>query len=298
MHGSVFLTGGTGYLGSHLRRELEADDASVTLLVRPDTDIDSRPNESVVRGDVTHQIEIADAETVIHLAAQTSVDGAIEEPTTAWKVNATGTVHALEAARAASVDRFLFVSTASVYGPPESLPIDESHPLNAVEPYGASKLAADRMVRAYHQTSGLDTVTVRPFNTFGPAQPIHNVVPTIITQALDGGPVDLGNLTPSRDFLYVEDALDGLLTVLERGSAGEVYNVGSGEATTIYDLARIAIDLVDPQLDIESASNRQRNEQVEIEKHVADMSKIAKLGWSPDHKLKEGMRKTVEYFRA
>jgi len=296
MNEPVFLTGGTGYLGSHLRRRLEVDGVSVVLFVRPETSVDTRPNESVVHGDVTRQVEVTDAETVVHLAAQTSIEHAIEEPVSTWEVNATGTVNVLEAARTASVDRFLFASTASVYGPPESLPIDESHSLNPVEPYGASKLAADRMVRAYHRTYDLDAVIIRLFNTFGPAQPSHNVVPTIVTQALSGGPVELGNLSPSRDFLYVKDAVDAFVTVLKRGNTGEVYNVGSGEETTIRELARTAVDLVDSRIEIESRSNRQRDEDVETNRHVADTLKIADVGWSPDYGLKAGMQETIESF--
>lgn len=297
MNEPIFLTGGTGYLGSHLRRRFEKDDIPTTLFVRSGTDVDPRVNETVVRGDITKQIEIGDVETIVHLAAQTSVEEAIEKPSMTWEVNATGTVRMLEAARTADINRFLFASTASVYGPPESLPIKESHPLNAVEPYGASKLAADRMVRAYHRSYGLDTVTVRPFNTFGPAQPAHNVVPSIVTQALDGGPVELGNLSPSRDFLYIEDVVDAFITALEGGDAGEIYNVGSGEGTTIHELARTAVALVDSEIKIESKSNRQRSDGVEIDRHVADTSKIAALGWSPTHDLETGMEKTIESFR-
>ncbi|WP_101297060.1 NAD-dependent epimerase/dehydratase family protein [Halegenticoccus soli] len=293
---SVFVTGGTGFLGGHLRDALASEGLDVTLLVRPTTDVQVRPNESVRRGDVTapENFELGNPDAIVHLAGQTSIETAIESPRTTWEINATGTLNLLEAARDADDARFVYASTASVYGPPEKLPISEDHPMYPAEPYGGSKAAADRLVHAYHRTYGLDTVTARIFNTFGPGQPTHNVVPAIIEQALTDETVELGNLSPSRDFLYVEDTVGALLTLLRSGERGEAYNVGRGEDTEIGELAGLILELIDRDVELVSTADRQRDEGVEIPRHVSDSSKLRSLGWSPDYDLEAGLKATID----
>ncbi|WP_129115388.1 NAD-dependent epimerase/dehydratase family protein [Halegenticoccus tardaugens] len=295
---SVFLTGGTGFLGGHLRNALASEGLDVTLLVRPATDVQARPNESVQRGDITapESFELGKTDAIVHLAGQTSIDAAIESPRTTWEINATGTLNVLEAARNADNARFVCASTASVYGPPESLPIAEDHPMYPAEPYGGSKAAADRLVHAYHRTYELETVTARIFNTFGPEQPTHNVVPAIIEQALTSETVELGNLSPSRDFLYVEDTISALLALLKGGESGEAYNVGRGEDTEIGELADLILELIDRDVRLVSTADRQRDEGVEIPRHVSDPSKLRDLGWSPDYDLESGLGATIDAF--
>lgn len=294
---SVYLTGGTGFLGAHLRERLAAAGCEVTLLVRPGGAVDPGPNETVRRGDVTDPgtVEI-DHEVVVHLAGRTSVDGALEDPTSTWAVNATGTQTVLEAARAADPERVLYASTASVYGVPEYLPIDEAHPLEPTEPYGASKLAGDRLAATYARAYGLPVVIPRLFNTFGPGQPRHNVVGSIATQAVAGDTVEVGNRSPARDFTYVDDAVDALLTILRAGEPGEAYNVGRGEAVTIGDLTDRIVGLVDHDVAVVTAPGRKR--RTEIERHVADAGKLRALGWAPETDLETGLCETVDWFAA
>jgi nucleoside-diphosphate-sugar epimerase len=296
----VFLTGGTGFLGSHLRKSLAAEDVEVTLLVRPGSLVTPRATESVLRGDVTdpETLSVEGHETVVHLAARTSVGGAIESPGDTWSIDATGTLNILEAARHANVGRVLYASTSSVYGKPTYLPIDEDHPTNPREPYGASKLAGDRLAHAYHHAYDLPVSVGRVFNTFGPDQPEHNVVPAIVSQALSGTEIELGNLSPSRDFLYVADTVDALRTLLAAGEPGEVYNVGSGEDVTIGDLASRVVESVGGGIEVVSTADRQRDSGVEIPRHVADASKLRALGWRPDYSLDEGLAETIESIRS
>ena len=296
----VYLTGGTGFLGTHFRAILAESDVEVTLLVRPGTSVTPRATESVVRGDVTdpETLSIAGHATCIHLAARTSVGGAIEVPETTWTTDATGTLNVLEAARRADVDQFLYASTSSVYGKPEYLPIDEGHPVNPREPYGASKLAGDRLAYSYYHTYGLPVVVGRLFNTFGPGQPEHNVVPAIVSQAVDGKRVELGNLSPSRDFLYVTDTVRALRTLVTAGEPGEVYNVGSGEDVSIGALADQVVKLLGGGIEVVSTTDRQRDSGVEIPRHVADASKLWDLGWTPDYPLDDGLSETIDSFRA
>jgi len=294
----VYLTGGTGFLGAHLRRILAEDDVEVTLLVRPGTLVAPRETESVVRGDVTdpETVSIDGHSACIHLAARTSVGGAIEAPRDTWDVDATGTLNVLEAARRADIDRFLYASTSSVYGKPTYLPIDESHPTNPREPYGASKIAGDRLVYSYYHTYGLPVVVGRLFNTFGPGQPSHNVVPAIVSQGLEDDEIELGNLSPSRDFLYVADTVRALRTLLTEGDAGDVYNVGSGEDVSIGDLAERVVSLLGGDIEVVSTADRRRDSGVEIPRHVADASKLRDLGWTPDYSLDDGLSETIDSF--
>lgn len=293
---SVYLTGGTGFLGGHLRRRLAEAGCPVTVLVSPDSEADPRETETVVRGDVTDPdtIDVADHDIVVHLAGLTSVDAAISDPTPTWRVNANGTQTVLEAARQADTERVLYASTASVYGIPESLPIDERHRLDPVEPYGASKLAGDRLAVSYARTYGLPVVVPRLFNTYGPGQPRHNVIGSIVAQALDGDTVELGNTSPSRDFTYISDVIEALVLLVTDGTTGETYNVGSGTETTIGELAERITDLVDHEVAVVSTSDRKR--LADIPRHVADAGKLRELGWEPTTDLETGLAATIDWF--
>lgn len=296
---SVFITGGTGFLGTHLRERLQAIGCEVTVLSRSGQVDDLGKNETAVQGDLSgvgpHIGEEHDV--IFHLAAITSIGRAIDSPTTAWEVNANGTVELLEAARNSAPDLVVYTSTASVYGPPKYLPIDEDHPLNPLEPYGASKVAADRLVHAYHHTYDIPTVTARLFNIFGPQQPSHNVTSAIISQALHDDSVELGNLSPSRDFIYIEDAIEAILTIVSEGELGETYNVGRGTAVEIRELAAKIIELVDRDVDLTSIEDKRREDSIEIPKHVADISKLQSLGWKSDYDLSAGLYETISSYR-
>jgi UDP-glucose 4-epimerase len=291
---SVFLTGGSGFVGTHVRQELVERGVDVTLLLRNESAVESYENESIVQGDLMSldNISIA-ADSVLHLAARTNIEESIAEPTGTWKVNADGTLNLLELSRSEDVDRFCYVSTASVYGPPVDLPVDEGHTLNPAEPYGASKLAGDRLAGSYDSAYGISTVIVRPFNLFGPGQPEYNVIPTIVEQALNSDRVELGNLSPKRDFTYIDDAVSGILTVLEKGAEGEAYNLGRGEALSIGTIAELIIERVDRDIPIVSVEKRQRDEGVEIPKNVADPSKLQSLEWEPKIGLRTGLERMI-----
>lgn len=296
--GPIFLTGGTGYLGTHLRRRFTERGLAVTLLLRPGSLTEAYPNEDVVRGDVTDRdsLLLEGHRSVVHLAAQTSVDAAIDAPLDTWEVNADGTANVLEAARKADIDRFLYASTSSIYGRPEYLPIDEAHPTNPLDPYGASKLAGDRLANAYFRSYDLPVIVGRLFNTFGPGQPRHNVVPAIIEQIQNEEEVELGNLSPRRDFLYVEDAVDALITLLTRGEDGEVYNIGRGESTRIGELAELTLKAAEEDLPVVSRESWQRDEDIEIPKHMADTFKLRSLGWEPEYIVLEGLAETLDAY--
>lgn len=289
----VYLTGGSGFLGRHLRAALANREVPVTLLLHSQTGIQLYDTETAQQGDILDpsSLSVSGHDIVFHLAAQTSVPDSVENPNTTWRVNADGTANVLEAARAAGVDRFLYASTASVYGPPSYLPVDEEHPTDPAEPYGASKLAGDGLVRAYASSYEIETVVARIFNTFGPGQPPHNVVGTIVSQALASSEVELGNLSPSRDFIYVEDVVAGLLRIAEGGESGAAYNIGRGESISIRELADIVLDVLDSDASVVSRSDRQRSDDIEIPDYVADTARLRELGWEPTFDLRAAAEK-------
>jgi len=295
---SLFLTGGLGFVGTHIRQELAERDVDMTLLIRSESNVERYENESIVRGDLTHlsNISIA-ADSVLHLAARTNIKESIAEPTGTWEVNANGTLNLLELSRSEDVDRFCYVSTASVYGPPVNLPVDEGHILDPAEPYGASKLAGDRLAGSYNSAYNISTVIVRPFNLFGPRQPEYNVIPTIVKQALNTDRVELGNLSPERDFTFIDDAVSGILTVLEKGAGGEAYNLGQGEAVSIGTLVKMITERMNRDISVVSVEERQRDEGIEIPKHVADPSKLKALDWEPRIGLRPGLDEMIRYQR-
>lgn len=291
---SVLLTGGTGFLGNHLREVLAEKNADVTVLVRPSSTIDTKDNEDELQGDISDdvRIDVSGQDFVIHLAAQTSVESSIREPNRTWDINATGTRNVLEACRGEEVRVFL-ASTASVYGTPSNLPISEEDPMNVQEPYGASKAAADLLAQSYHSSYGLDVTIARFFNVFGPGQPKHNVISTILRQALEGGPIELGNMSPSRDFIFVEDAISAVVTLIESGDPGVAYNVGRGEDVSIREITEMVTELVGDSLTVHSLDDIKRDDDIEIPRHVADTTRLRSLGWKPKYSVSEGLSETI-----
>jgi nucleoside-diphosphate-sugar epimerase len=202
-----------------------------------------------------------------------------------------GTEHVLEEARKAAVKKFVYVSSAHVYGVPQYLPIDEKHPLSPREPYAASKIAAENIVQAYGNAYGMEWAILRPFNIFGPGQDPSFLIPGVIEQALKNGVIKVGNTEPTRDFLYVEDAIDAFL---QAGKAGTgILNVGSGEEIRILDTIRSIVDMIAHDLKIEESTDRKRTGKIEIVRMKSDISRLTSLGWSPRIGLQEGLRRTI-----
>ncbi len=294
----VLVTGATGFLGSHLVDCLIGHGIAVTALVRNRSDHTTHfaPSVTLLQGDLTRPFTIPDATTVFHLAAITHVGRALNDPRRTFETNTAGTVNVLEAMRRSStVQKLVFVSTAHVYGTPRHLPVNEEHPLQATEPYAASKLAAEAFVSAYGSAYGLPVAIARLFNVYGPRQHPDFVIPSIITQALAKDTVSLGNLTPTRDFTYVDDVIDALMQLALSGMG--VYNVGSGVEVSIETLVTLVAHILDKHIMTASSYTQQRSSDVEINRMWADNAKIRALGWSPRVELTEGLRRTIEWFR-
>ena len=307
----VLVTGGGGFIGSHLTERLVELGTHTVAFVhyRGDgscgwLDRSSRRSEiEIVRGDICDRSSVAKAmdgaEIVFHLAALIAIPYSYEAPFSYLRTNVEGTLNVLEAARTMGVGRVVHTSTSEVYGTPESVPINEGHPLQAQSPYAASKVGADQMVRAYHLSFGLPVVTLRPFNTFGPRQSARAVIPATITQCLRGDRVGLGNLRPTRDFNYVADTVSGfVLAAASTEALGRTINIGSGREVSIRDLAAKIAEIVGREIDIVAEEERTRPESSEVDRLLADNSMAREvLGWEPSVSLEDGLKNTVDWIR-
>src|SRR5512136_2535578 len=219
----ALVTGAGGFIGSHLVDALVERGAEVTALVRYNSRNDWGMLEEryrggagglrVIQGDVTDAGCVRKAvegnEVVFHLAALIGIPYSYEAPESYVRTNLLGTLNVLQASLAAGVGRVVHTSTSEVYGTALYTPIDEAHPLQGQSPYSATKIAADKLVESFHRSYQLPVVTVRPFNTYGPRQSARAVIPTIITQALTGDVIRLGDLNTTRDFTFVADTVEG-----------------------------------------------------------------------------------------
>jgi len=243
---------------------------------------------------------VADCEVVFHLAALIAIPYSYLAPTSYVSTNVQGTLNVLEACRAERTPRLVHTSTSECYGSARYTPIDESHPLQGQSPYSASKIAADKMVESYHNSFELPVVTIRPFNTFGPRQSTRAVIPTIIGQLLAGVPsLELGSLAPLRDLTYVSDTVGGFIAGARKAKIeGGVFNLGTGQALSIGDIARLIMRLMEVEVPIETAPERVRPEKSEITALVSDNRKArSELGWRPSVSLDDGLSATIEFFR-
>ncbi|MDQ6777814.1 MAG: GDP-mannose 4,6-dehydratase [Actinomycetota bacterium] len=317
MGSNLLVTGGGGFIGSHLCEELVRRGDAVRALVhyngRGDIgQLDNVPAEirneiEVVMGDITDPFALRDtmsgSEVVFHLAALIAIPYSYVAPHSFFATNTLGTVHMLQAARDEGVTRVVHVSTSECYGSAQTIPISEDHPLVAQSPYAASKIGADQAAGSFWRAFGVPVVTVRPFNTFGPRQSARAIVPTIITQALTDGTVRLGALEPTRDLTYVTDTAAGMIAAADAPDAvGETINLGTGDHVSIGDLATRIFDLLERSgvhAHIEHDPGRVRPRNSEVERLCSDPSKAKRLlGWKPEVSLTDGLVATIAAIRS
>ena len=312
---TVAVTGAEGFIGSHLVEELVRRghrvramalynmwSSSGWLETLPD---DVRASVDVVFGDVrdlASAVELIDgAEVVYHLAAIGSVPYSYRVPRTFMENNSMGTLNVLEAARACRTPRVVHTSTSETYGTARTVPISETHPLQAQSPYAASKIAGDKLAESYHLSFALPVVTLRPFNTYGPRQSTRAVIPQIITQLGSGArTIMLGALAPSRDFSYVTDTVAAFISVGTAPASavlGEVGDCGPGDAVSIGDRAAERVSLTGASADITEDPQRLRPKDSEVMRLVCDATRLReRTGWQPLVTRSEGLRRTIEWF--
>ena len=305
----VLVTGAGGFIGSHLVDRLVAEGAEVRAFLHYnsrgdvgalgwDSDlsaVDLRFGD--LRDQATIEAAAAGCDTILHLGALIAIPYSYLAPHDVVETNVLGTLGVLGAARRAEVARVVCVSTSEVYGTPQGDVITERDPLNAQSPYAASKIAADQLALSFHRSFGTPVGVVRPFNTFGPRQSARAVIPTILTQALTGGELALGALHPVRDFLYVEDTVEGLLSFAAwDGAPGSLLHIGTGVGVTVEEVVRLAGELVGRELAVELDDRRVRPDASEVQRLVCDASAAREqLGWEPRVSLPEGLERTAAW---
>lgn len=307
---NVLVTGGAGFIGSNfVRYALDVHPDwhitnldKLTYAGRMETlnDVIGNPRHTFVRGDVADAQAAAGlvkaADIVVHFAAETHVDRSILEAGEFIRTDVIGTFVLLEAARASQkLRRFIQISTDEVYGSvPEgsSVETDELRPRN---PYSASKAGADRLAYSYWATYSVPVVVTRASNNYGPYQFPEKVVPLFITNAVDNIPVPLyGAGLNIRDWLHVMDHCRGIDTVIERGTPGEVYNIGGGSEVRNVDLTHMLLRLADrPDSLIKQVQDRQGHDM----RYSLETAKLRKLGWAPEVPFEEGLKETVRWYR-
>ncbi len=197
--------------------------------------------------------------------------------------------------------RLVHASSSEVYGTALRVPIDEEHPpLQGQSPYSASKIGADKLVEAYFRSFDVPSITVRPFNTYGPGQSTRAVIPTIITQALASDRIKLGNLDAIRDFTYVDDTVAGFIAAARSDLwDGEVYNLGSGQEISIGSIAELIFEILRKEIVVEIDQKRIRPEKSEVMRLISDNRKAwEKLNWTPQVPMREGLTRTIAWIRS
>ncbi|MGH7257366.1 MAG: GDP-mannose 4,6-dehydratase [Nitrospiraceae bacterium] len=307
----VLVTGAGGFIGSHLVERLVELGAHTRGLVHYRAEgawgwLDHSPCKKdieVVAGDLMDRDSVVRAmhnrDLVFHLGALIAIPYSYEAPLSFIRTNVEGTLNVLHAVGHYGVERVIHTSTSEVYGTAREIPIGEQHPLQAQSPYAASKIAADKMVEAFHLSFGTPVVTVRPFNTFGPRQSARAVIPTIIVQGLARRRVRLGNVEPTRDLNYVSNTVDGFIQAAATEQVlGRVVNIGSGCEIKIRNLVELIGRLLGQPIEIETDEQRIRPAGSEVERLLAD-NRLATtlLGWTPAVSLEEGLRLTIDWIK-
>lgn len=313
----VLVTGADGFIGSHLAEALVRAGHEVrAIVIYNSLDswgwLDSAPTEvtsqlEIIPGDIRDPAlmmsAVAGCDAVLHLAALIAIPYSYVAPDLYVQTNVQGTLNLLNAARAAGVSRFVHTSTSEVYGTARYVPMDEEHPLQGQSPYSATKIGADQMANSFFTSFQLPVVTIRPFNTYGPRQSARAVIPTIISQLAAGKrQVQLGALTPTRDFTYVSDTVGGFLAALEStAGAGEVINLGAGFEVSIADTFAAIAEVMNSDAVATEDPQRLRPADSEVERLFSNNEKARQLlGWEPELKeidgFKVGLARTVDWF--
>ena len=310
----ALVTGADGFIGSHLAEALLDEGYSVKAFIYYNSFnswgwLDTLPKSKlkhieVFAGDIRDpngvRTAMKGADTVFHLAALIGIPFSYHSPDSYIDTNVKGTLNVLQAARDLGTGKVVVTSTSEVYGTARYAPIDEKHPLQGQSPYSASKIGADKIAESFHLSFGLPVVTARPFNTYGPRQSARAIIPTIITQLLNGAKeIKLGSLAPTRDLNYVADTCAGFMALAASPEAvGKTVNIGSGKEISVGDLAGLLMKLSGRKARIKTEALRKRPAKSEVERLLADNTLIKELtGWAPKVSLEKGLLKTIAWFR-
>jgi UDP-glucose 4-epimerase len=307
----ILITGGAGFIGSYLCEKYTKEGNTVLCL---DNFLSGNllnvrhllihQNFKLIKGDILdfNLLEriSREVDVIIHLAAQIHVDRSYVEPRLTFEINVMGTQNVLEVARIFDVKQVVHASTSEVYGSAQYVPIDEKHPLDAPHPYGASKIAADRMCHAYVVTYGMNVSIPRFFNIFGPRQRDigYGGVVSIFTRRVLNGmpPVIYGDGKQTRDYTYIDDAVRAFDLILNNGARLDPTNIGTGKEVSIIDLANLIIELCGKKTTIKPIHVEPRIG--EVKKLIADTTEAREiLKWKPKYELKEGLKTFIQWYK-
>ncbi|MBC5712650.1 SDR family NAD(P)-dependent oxidoreductase [Roseburia sp. BX1005] len=310
----VLVTGADGFIGSHLTENLLKKGYDVKAFVYYNSFnnwgwLDTFPKEKldqieIFAGDIRDPNGVREAmkgvDEVFHLAALIAIPFSYHSPDSYVDTNIKGTLNVLQAARELDTSRILVTSTSEVYGTAQYVPIDEKHPFQGQSPYSATKIGADRLAESFYRSFNLPVSIVRPFNTFGPRQSARAVIPTIISQLLAGkDKIELGALTPTRDFNYVKDTAAGFIAIAESDKTiGEEINIATQREISIGDLAKEIIAQINSDAEIVCDEKRLRPEKSEVNRLLGDNTKIKALtNWKQQYTFEEGIAETIAWIR-
>ena len=308
---SILITGADGFIGSHMTELLVREGYQVKTLSQYNSfnnwgwleDVDCLKEVEVLTGDVRdpHYCKhiTKDVDIIFHLAALIAIPYSYIAPDSYVDTNIKGTLNICQAALGNGCCKVIHSSTSEVYGTAQYVPIDEKHPLQPQSPYSATKIGADMMAMSFYNAFNLPVVIARPFNTYGPRQSARAVIPTIITQIAGGKKeIKLGDVTPTRDFNYVEDTCRGFLDLAKCEQAvGQVVNIGSNFEISVGDVLDLIKDIMQSQVQFITEKQRLRPENSEVFRLWCDNAKIEHLtGFKPAFTIREGLEKTIAWF--
>lgn len=310
----IIVTGADGFIGSHLVEELVKKGYWVKAFVLYNSfntwgwldTVDKSIMDSVeiFQGDIRDPHGVRSAmqgmDAVFHLAALIAIPFSYHSPDAYVDTNIKGTLNVLQAARELGYIRTLVTSTSEVYGTAQYVPIDEKHPFQGQSPYSATKIGADRLAESFYRSFELPVTIVRPFNTYGPRQSARAVIPTIITQLLSGyEEIKLGSLTPTRDFNYVKDTVNGFISIYESAQTiGQEINIATQKEISIGQLAEELIRQINPKARIICDEQRKRPVNSEVNRLLGANEKIRKLtDWQPRYTFEEGLAETIDFLK-
>lgn len=314
MEKKILVTGADGFIGSHLVEALVEKGYAIRAFTFYNSFnswgwLDTLPKAvmdcvEVFPGDIRDPNGVREAvggcDAVFHLAALIAIPFSYYSPDSYVDTNIKGTLNVLQAARDCGTSRVLVTSTSEVYGTAQYVPIDEKHPFQGQSPYSATKIGADRLAESFYRAFELPVTIVRPFNTYGPRQSARAVIPTVITQLLKGNmEIRLGSLTPTRDFNYVKDTVNGFYEIFKSNQTiGEEINIASQQEISIGRLASELIRQINPEAKIVCEKERTRPEKSEVNRLLGCSEKIQRLtNWRPQYTLAQGLSETIDFFR-
>lgn len=299
----VFVTGGAGFIGSWIVKVLLREGHSVTVFDNLSTGHRASVPETatLVEGDLRNPADITKTlsghDAVIHLAAKSIVPESVADPDATFQTNLAGGHNLLEAMRATGVKTMVYSSSAAVYGNPVKVPIEEDDPTRPISPYGATKLAFEELLRAYHHNYGLNVVMFRYFNPFGPHelhQPETHAIPNFIRATLQRTPIPLyWNGEQERDFFFVEDIAEAHVLGLQQ-SGLSYYNLGSGQSITVRQIIETIFEITGQHTEMSDLGERPGDPP----RLLASITKVQReLGWLPKTDLRSGLETTVKHFQ-